>query len=84
MALYKIPKNVSSDVHKIWKAAKIPEIDTMYQIERQLFEWASINATLELRNTKIISIKWKSSSGYGFKSSWTAFIKWIICASVYG
>ncbi len=84
MALYKIPKNVLSDAHKIWKIATIPEVDTIYNIEHQLFEWASNNAFLEIRDNKIISIKWKSLSGYYFKSSWSAFIKWIICASVYG
>jgi hypothetical protein len=84
MTLYKIPKSITSDAHKIWKAATIPEIDTMYNIERQLFEWACNNASLEIRDNKIISIKWKSLGGYGFQSSWTAFVKWIICASVYG
>ncbi len=82
MSLYKIPKNITSDAHKIWKAATIPEIDTIYNIERQLFEWASNNASLDIRDNKIISIKWKSLSGYEFKSSWPAFIKWILCASV--
>jgi hypothetical protein len=84
MTLYKIPKNVLSDSHKIWNAATIPEVDTIYNIERQLFDWASMNASLEIRDNKIVSIKWKSDSGYVFKSSWPAFIKWIICASVYG
>jgi hypothetical protein len=84
MKLYKIPKNISSDAHKIWNAATIPEIDTIYNIERQLFEWASNNASLEIHDNKIVSIKWKSASGYSFKSSWVAFLKWIICASVYG
>ncbi len=84
MTLYKIPKNITSDAYKIWKAATIPEIDTIYNIERQLFEWASNNTSLEIRDNKIVSIKWKSLRGYGFQSSWAAFIKWILCASVNG
>ena len=84
MTLYKIPKNILSDAHKIWKAATIPEIDTIYNIERQLFEWATNNASLDIRNNKIIGIKWKSANGCGFQSTWPAFIKWFICASVYG
>ncbi len=83
-SFYNIPKRITSDAYKIWKDANIPETDTIYHIELKLLEWARINATLEIMDNKIISITWKSVSGCGFQSSWSAFIKWIICASVHG
>jgi hypothetical protein len=82
ISFHKIPKNKGCAAYKIWNEAGIPELETLHRIESSLLDWADKSAELEISDGKITKIKWKSCSGYDFQSSWTAFIKWILCASM--
>lgn len=82
ISFYKIPINRRSDPYRIWNEAGIPELETLYRIETSLLDWANKFAELKISDGKITKIKWKSNSGYEVNSSWPAFIKWILCASL--
>lgn len=83
-AFYKMPTNTRSDAYKIWNDAGIFQLDTLHNIESSLLSWADKSAELEILDGKIVKIKWKSGSGYVCESSWSAFVKWILCASTSG
>lgn len=80
--LYKQPSKKSFDARYIWKSAKIPSVSYIYNIECLLLNWAYTYADLEIIDTKINKIKWKSKSNCECESTWRGFLKWIICASL--
>jgi hypothetical protein len=80
--LYKCPPRKSFDARKIWKLAKIPRRAYIREIETLLLDWAFTYAVLEISGKKIVKISWTSKSNCHCQSTWPAFIRWIICASV--
>jgi hypothetical protein len=79
--IYKRPSKKSGDARKVWKYAKIPSIATIREIEMKLLDWAFTYASLEIIDKKIRLITWRSHSNCLCSSSWTAFLRWILCAS---
>lgn len=80
--LYKKPSRKSSDARKIWKQAKIPKASVIHDIESLLLDWAFTHSFLEIEDKKIKSIIWRSKSNCRCQSTWPAFLKWILCASL--
>lgn len=80
--LYKCPPRKSFDARKIWKLAKIPRRAYIREIETLLLDWAFTYAVLEISGKKIVKISWTSKSNCHCQSTWPAFIRWIVCASV--
>ena len=78
--LYKAPK--SGDAVMIWKYAKIPAQACIREIESGLIDWAFTYATLEVIEGHISKVIWTTQSECKCSSSWSAFIRWILCASV--
>lgn len=79
--LYKLPPRKSYDARHIWKMSKIPRVAYIRDIEWLVLDWAFTYAHLEISNKKIKSITWKSKSKCLCKSSWQAFLHWLICAT---
>jgi hypothetical protein len=77
---YSIPPKSSQAARKIWEDARIPSVECIYIIEMKLLDWAFKNARLEIIDTTIKSITWKSCST-SCTASWKTFLKWIICAT---
>jgi len=77
---YKRPPKKSHDARKIWKAAYIPKLATIRQIEVALLDWAYTYAYLEIKDKKIVSITWKSDSQCTCRAKWASFLRWMICA----
>lgn len=77
----KIPSKKSQDARKIWEYAKIPSVATVREIEYKLLDWAYTYASLEIVDNKIIRITWHSHSNCTCISTWSAFLKWIICST---
>jgi hypothetical protein len=81
-SVYKKPSLTSGDARKLWEDAGIPTLTYMYTIEEKLLNWALNHAHLEIKDMKIQRIIWESPSSKCIcKSSWNAFLRWIICAS---
>jgi hypothetical protein len=80
--VYKKPSRKSADARKIWKQAKIRRSAVTSDIESLLLDWAFTHAFLEIEGKKIKSIIWKSKSNCRCQSTWAAFLKWILCASL--
>ena len=80
--LYKKPSRKSADARKIWKQAKIPKAAISRDIESLVLDWAFTHASLEIKGKKIQSITWTSKSNCNCQSTWRAFLKWILCASL--
>jgi hypothetical protein len=78
--LYKIPPKTSLDAHTIWKAANIPQMANLYTIEWRLLDWAYTYADIFINNKKVIRVQWKSANKSLCEASWSAFLKWIMCA----
>jgi len=78
--LYKVPK--SGDVVNIWKYAKIPAQACIRDIESGLIDWAFTYATLEVTEGRISKVIWTTQNDCKCSSSWSAFIRWILCASI--
>ena len=79
--IYKRPSKSSSDARKVWKYAKIASIATIREIEIKLLDWAFSYASLEIIDKQIIKITWRTDSNCVCMCSWTAFLRWILCAS---
>jgi hypothetical protein len=80
--IYKCPPRKSFDARKIWKLAKIPQRTYIRNIEILLLDWAFTYAVLEISGKKIVKITWTSKSNCRCESTWAAFVRWIVCASV--
>ncbi len=80
--LYKCPPQKSFDARKIWKLAKIPRHAYIRDIETLLLDWAFTYAVLEISDKKIVNITWKSKSNCRCESTWPAFLRWMLCATV--
>lgn len=80
--LYRQPNKKSYDARKIWRYAKVSHNATIREIEMKLLDWAFTYASLVIENNTIKSITWNIHSGDKCASSWSAFLKWIICASL--
>ena len=79
--IYKRPSKKALDARKVWKYAKIPSVATIREIEIKLLDWAFTYASLEIIDKKIILITWRTHSNCVCSCSWTAFLRWIVCAS---
>lgn len=79
---YKMPSKSAKDVYTIWKAARIPRAATRYNIEILLLDWAHTHATLEIVDKRIAYIKWKSVNNSICEATWSAFLKWFLCATI--
>jgi hypothetical protein len=77
---YKQPPKKSHDALKIWKAAYIPKLANIRQIEIALLDWAYNYAHLEIKDKKILSITWISDSQCTCRAKWSSFLRWMICA----
>lgn len=79
--IYRCPPKKSIEARKVWRYAKIPSTATIHEIEYKLLDWAFNYASLEIVDTKIKYITWRSDSNCSCTSNWTTFLKWIICAT---
>jgi hypothetical protein len=81
---YKRPDTNTIDVFHIWKNANIPKVASIQDIEILLLDWAHTYASLEIdeKDKKITKITWHLLNKTICISTWSAFIKWIICASI--
>jgi hypothetical protein len=79
--LYRIPPNTTADTRRIWIHANIPQAARIRDIEMKLLDWAFTYANLEIIDKKITWIDWKlGNTTCG--STWSAFLKWILCGSI--
>jgi hypothetical protein len=77
--LYRRPSHKSHDANTVWRQAYLPDFATLHNIEIQLVEWALTNATLVVKDKKIMSITWKNVNNISCSSNWSTFLKWMIC-----
>lgn len=78
--IYKEPPKQSHDARKVWRAAQLPRVSTIREVEIALLNWANTYARLEIKDRKILSITWISESKCTCRSTWAAFIRWMACA----
>lgn len=80
--VYFMPPKTSGDTRKIWRYAKIPAWAFARDIEIQLIDWAYTYADLVIEDRQIKKITWTTKSNSKCSSTWTAFIRWIICSTL--
>jgi hypothetical protein len=77
---YIIPSKSAYDARRIWKRARIPHYSIVRDIETKLVNWAFKYAQLKIVDNKIQMISWITHSKCICSSTWSAFIKWMLCA----
>ncbi len=78
---YMIPSKNANDARRIWKRARIPYYSNATEIETRLISWAFKHAQIKVVDDTIRTISWLTHSNCICTSTWSAFIKWMLCAS---
>jgi hypothetical protein len=81
MLRYTIPSKDAYDARRIWKRARIPHYSNVRDIETRLISWAFKHAQIKVVDDTITKISWLTHSNCICTSTWSAFIKWMLCAS---
>ena len=78
------PPPSSYDAYTIWVQADIPYQSSLRMIEIKLIDWAFSHAIVDAfykNDTYVLTVTYKTSRGTLHFTSWSVFLKWIVCAS---
>jgi hypothetical protein len=81
---YKRPGHAAADARHIWKQAHLPRSACIQDIEYLLLDWAFTYAHLEIKDRTVREVAWLTKSQCVCRSTWSAFLHWILCASSTG
>jgi hypothetical protein len=77
---YKRPGHAAADARHIWKQAHLPRSACIQDIEYLLLDWAFTYAHLEIKDRTVREVAWLTKSQCVCRSTWSAFLHWILCA----